>query len=135
MTTSSETRRWRRVGGWSVPVIWLLSYLLGRGALDKELHLGPPWLRVTAALLPVVPTIALMLFVVRGIRSLDELHRRVHLEALAIAYPLAIVLLMTLGLLQLAIDLPMEDWSYRHVWIYLPLFYLAGLTLAWRRYR
>ena len=31
---------------------------------------------------------------------------------------------MTLGLLQLAIDLPPEDWSYRHVWAYLPLLLL-----------
>jgi hypothetical protein len=49
--------------------------------------------------------------------------------------PNAPVQLMTLGLLQLAVELPVEDWSYRHVWIYLPLFYFAGLGLAWRRYK
>lgn len=66
---------------------------------------------------------------------MDELHRRVHLEALSIAYPLAILLLVTLGFLQLAIDLPPHDWSYRHVWPLLPCFYFAGLALAWRRYK
>ena len=52
-----------------------------------------------------------------------------------IAYPLAILLLVTLGFLQLAIDLPAEDWSYRHVWALLPCFYFLVLAIAWRRYR
>ena len=92
-------------------------------------------MKLTAALVPIFPTVLFLWFVVSAIRGLDELHRRVHLEALAIAYPLAILLLVTLGFLQLAIDLPAEDWSYRHVWIYLPCFYFIGLALAWRRYR
>ena len=55
-----------------------------------------------------------------------------HLEALAIAYPLAILMLVTLGFLQLAIDLSPEDWSYRHIWAFLPALYFLGLTIAWR---
>jgi hypothetical protein len=116
-----------------VSAFWVLSYLAARLAL-KELHLGPG-LRVTVALIPVVPTALFLWLVVGNIRSLDELQRRVHLEALAIAFPLAILLLWTLGLLQLAIDLPAGDWSYRHVWVYLPLFYFIGLAIAWRRYQ
>ena len=50
------------------------------------------------------------------------------------AYPLAMVLLMTLALLQRAVLLKFEDWSYAHVWIYLPIFYMAGLALARKRY-
>ena len=67
--------------------------------------------------------------------ALGELERRIHLEALAIAFPLATVLLLTLGLLDLAITLPGEDWSYRHVWYWLPILYAAGLTIAKRRYQ
>ena len=119
--------------GLPVTVFWVLSYLAARLAL-KELQLDP-WLRVTVALLPVVPTALFLWLVVANIRSLDELQRRVHLEALAIAFPLAILLLWTLGLLQLAINLPAEDWSYRHVWVYLPLFYFFGLAIASRRYQ
>jgi hypothetical protein len=104
-------------------------------ALDKELQLQPTWLRVAAALLPVVPTALFLWVFIAGIRSMDELQRRVHLEALVIAFPLAVLLLMTLGLLQLAITLPIEDWSYRHVWVYLPMFYFLGLAIAWRRYQ
>jgi len=94
-----------------------------------------PWLRVTVALLPIIPTALFLWSVVSRIRSLDELERRIHLEALAIAFPLAILLLWTLGLLQLAINLNPDDWSYRHVWVYLPLFYFIGLAIARRRYQ
>jgi hypothetical protein len=66
---------------------------------------------------------------------LDEMQRRIHLEALAIAYPLATLLLMTLGLLQRAVELPFEDWSYAHVWIYLPIFYFLGVAFTARRYQ
>ena len=71
---------------------------------------------------------------IRRIGRMDELQRRIHLEALAIALPLATLLLMTLGLLQRAISLPFEDWSYAHVWPYLPIFYLVGFFISKRRY-
>jgi hypothetical protein len=65
------------------------------------------------------------------VRRMDELHLRVQLEALAIAFPFAIVFLMLLGLFGQALNLADE----RHVWHYLPMFYFLGLALAWRRYR
>lgn len=133
MKTMPQLARRSLYLGLPVTAFWVLSYLGARLAL-KELQLDP-WLRVTVALLPVVPTALFLWLVVANIRSLDELQRRVHLEALAIAFPLAILLLWTLGLLQLAINLPAEDWSYRHVWVYLPLFYFLGLAIAWRRYQ
>ena len=69
-------------------------------------------LKVAAALIPV-PIFALFLVLfIRLIRTMDELERRIQLEALAIAYPLTVLLLMTLGLLQRAVHLKFEDWSY-----------------------
>lgn len=70
----------------------------------------------------------------RSVRAADEFERRIHFEALAVAFPLAILLLMTLALMQRAVELTFEDWSYAHVWIYLPVFYLLALVLARRRY-
>jgi hypothetical protein len=136
MNPSTTTRSQRRdlLFGWTVIILWILIFLGARLVLDKDLELAP-WIKVTAALVPIIPTAFFLWFIVSAIRGLDELHRQVHLEALAIAYPLAILLLMTLGLLELAIPLSREDWSYRHVWIYLPFFYGIGLTIAWRRYR
>jgi hypothetical protein len=117
----------------TVTALWVATYLVARLAL-KELQLDPR-LRVAVALLPVVPTALFLGTVIGSVRRLDELQRRVHLEALAIAFPLSILLLWTLGLLQLAVNLPAEDWSYRHVWVFLPLLYFVGLAIAWRRYR
>jgi hypothetical protein len=116
-----------------VSAAWLVSYFAARWLLEHAAM--APWLRVAVALFPV-PFFALFLVLfIRGIRGLDELQRRIQLEALAVAFPLAVLLLMTLGLLQRAIELPFEDWSYAHVWVYLPLFYFFGICIAARRYR
>jgi hypothetical protein len=66
-------------------------------------------------------------------RELDELQLRIQLEALATAFLLTTVLLMTLGLLQRPVTLRFEDWSYLHAWAILPTLYLIGLMLANRR--
>lgn len=116
-----------------VVLLWLLTYFAARWLL-KRVEMAT-WLRVTAALMPLPPFACCLAVFIRNIRSMDEMQRRIHLEALAIAFPLTMLLLMTLGLLQRAIDLPFEDWSYLHVWYYLPLFYFTGLFYAMRRYQ
>jgi hypothetical protein len=82
----------------------------------------------------MVPFAFFLSFILAGLRSMDELQRRIQLEALAIAFPLAILFFMMLGLLELAVPLSPEDWSYRHTWIYLPLLYFIGRAIASRRY-
>jgi hypothetical protein len=122
----------------TLAAVWFVSFFVARLFLDKDYqqrHDFATWIRVCVALLPTLPTALVLWRIVHHIRDGDELDRRVHLEALAFAFPMSILLLWTLGLLQLAIKLPEEDWSYRHVWIYLPLFYFGGLAMAWRRYR
>lgn len=72
---------------------------------------------------------------VRLVRALDELQRRIQLEALAIAYPLAILLIVTLGLLErVGVSLPVGNFSYRHIWPFLIVFYFLGLAIARSRY-
>lgn len=112
---------------------WFVAYFAARVFLkDSE---AATWVRVAVALMPVPFFVATLLLLVRGIRGMDELQRRIQLEALAIAFPVTMVFLMTLGLLQRAIVLPFEDWSYLHVWVYLPAFYFVGIVVASRRYR
>ena len=113
-------------------VIWLVTFFLARVALEST-TLAPP-VRIGAALLPLPFFAAFLILFIRGVRSADELERRIQGEALAIAYPLALVMLMTLALMERAVGLSFQDWSYMHTWIYLPLFYLAGLAIARRRY-
>lgn len=113
--------------------LWLLAYFVARAVLKDSA--ASTWVRVLVALLPVPFFVATLLLFVRGIRGMDELQRRIQLEALAIAFPVTMVFLMTLGLLQRAIVLPFEDWSYLHVWAFLPAFYFGGIAIASRRYQ
>ena len=113
--------------------LWIGSYL-GAMLLLKYLPLSPP-LKVVVAVVPVIPFMFFIRRFLVHLRSLDELQRRVHFEALAYAFPITILLLMTLGLLQRANVIAAEKWSYEQVWLYLPLFYLVGLAISWRRYR
>jgi hypothetical protein len=113
-------------------ILFAITYVAAR--LLLELELATP-LAVLLALLPVPPYILWLVAAVQAIRQSDELERRIHLEALAVAYPLVLILLLTLGLLEMAVELSADDWSYRHVWAMLPVFYLGGLALARRRYQ
>jgi hypothetical protein len=138
--TMESTKPKDRSGLWLgvLAAVWLVSFLGARLLLDRDWLARTdmaPWLRVAIALVPVPVTAALLLALVRNIRRMDELQARIQLEALAVAYPLAMLLLVTLGLLQLATDLSPDDWSYRHVWPFLVMFYAAGLALAHRRYQ
>lgn len=113
--------------------VWIGAYFGARAAIPQLPT--DSWLRVGVALAPLLPTIGMLWLSWAAIRGLDELQRRVHLEALAVAFTLAIVMLWTLGLLELAITLDQDNWSYRHVWAFLPMFYFIGLAISWRRYR
>ena len=113
--------------------LWISTYFLARGFLENtELSTG---LRLFIALVPIIPFAVFLMAMLVGIREMDELHRRVHLEALAIAFPLTMLLIMLLGLIELVLPLSPDDWSYRHVWQFLPVFYFIGLAFTWKRYQ
>ena len=91
-----------------------------------ETAIEPPSLRIAIALLPVPFFVWWLWTWMKGVGRMDELERRIELEALAFAFPIAVVLLMTLGLLDLATPLNPDDWSLRHVWAMMPVLYLHG---------
>jgi uncharacterized membrane protein len=112
-----------------VGLLWICSYFVAR-AIFESAQL-PAVLRVVVALVPVLPFAGFLRLVVADLPRMDELERRVQLEALALAFPLSVILLMLLGLIGQALELTPE----RHVWYYLPACYFAGVAIAWRRYR
>jgi hypothetical protein len=122
----------KRSAALALGILWILSYASARFGL-KFLDLGTAGKLLLVAV-PVIIFAFAIEAVIGAIRTLDELDRRVHLEALAIAFPLSMLLLMALGLLELVIDLPPEDWSYRHIWPFLTIFYFVGLAFARKRY-
>lgn len=75
-----------------------------------------------------------MLFSHRSTRWAVFLLSLIQLRALAFAFPATWVLLLTLGLLELAVELPAGDLSYRHVWALMPILYFAGVLLAKRQW-
>lgn len=71
-------------------------------------HFEGPALRALLALLPVVPIAFVLRAMVRYVRGVDELQRRIELEAICIAAALVSFVYMTAGFLQTArvIDVP-----------------------------
>jgi hypothetical protein len=114
-------------------VVFVLTYFASRFLAQSSG--GATSLRVLMALAPAVPLALLLVMFARAVRSMDELHVRVNLEALAIAFPLTLILLFVLGNLELVIPLNRDDWSYRHVWSIGTALYFSALALAWRRYK
>ena len=114
-------------------IIWVVIYWIALYLLKNPETSG--LLKVAMVLLPVIPFAFFLFRFIEYLRGLDELHRRVHLEALALAFPIATLFLMTLGLIEKAGALSAKYWSYQDVWYYLPLFYLIAVAISWRRYR
>lgn len=112
--------------------LWASVYGISRGLLEMEI--AERWLRVAIALAPIPFFVRFLWMWMTGLSTMDELERRIQLEALALAFPLMAVLLMTLGLLEIAVGLNPDDWSYRHVWLMMPMLYYFSLWRAKRRY-
>lgn len=114
-------------------IVWVIIYWIALLFLKNPETPGA--LKVAMVILPAIPFAFFLFRFIGYLRSLDELHRRVHLEALALAFPIATLFLMTLGLIERAGALSSKYWSYGDVWYYLPLFYLIAVAISWRRYR
>lgn len=127
------TRRVYGVRLLTAGLLWVSIFLIARGLLALEF--GTPLIRSAIALAPVPFFIWYLVAWTRGVKQMDELERRIELEALGFAFPAALVLLMTLGLLDVAITLNPDDFSLRHVWAMLPLLYYIGLWRARARYQ
>jgi len=113
-------------------LLWVSIYLLARGLLEMAV-LAPP-LRVAIALLPLPFFVWYLWTWMKGVGEMDELQRRIELEALGFAFPSTLVFLMTVGLLDLASPLGPENFSLHQVWLMLPVLYYIGLWRAKRRY-
>ena len=123
--------------GWAILitsiVLFVGTWAVARGLL-KQNDLSQT-VRVILALLPIAPFAWMLWKFISGITSLDELQKKIQLEALAIAYPVMMVFLMTLGLLDIAVGLSYENFGLKHLWYYMPIFYFLGVFIATRRYQ
>ncbi len=107
--------------------------LIGSAAVVKFTELPPP-ARVVVALIPLPFYVALFVVAVRVTRRLDELKRRIQLEALAFAVIGMLLCTFCYGMvIQADVGAPALDWVW--VWVITVVFYIAGNLIAWRRYR
>ncbi|MBK9177901.1 MAG: hypothetical protein IPM46_16540 [Flavobacteriales bacterium] len=114
-------------------IIWVLTYLVCRIVLQK---VGvPPLPGVLLAVLPVLAFAWLVFCFFRSIATMDELERRMHLEAAVCGFTLSLALVMLLGLLGFTVRVNPDDWSHRHLMPWFVIFYLLGLVIARCKYR
>src|SRR5215213_4113486 len=76
-------------------LLWVSIYLLSRGLLELDIQSAAA--RIAIAMLPTPFFVWYLWTWMTGVASMDELERRIELEALGFAFPAAVVLLMTIG--------------------------------------
>ena len=134
--TGGTIEQTRRVYGTRLLIrglLWASVYMLSRGLL--ELLAAPPAARIAIALLPTPFFVYYLWTWMKGVSEMDELQRRIELEALGFAFPATLVFLTTLGLIEVAMTLDPGNFSLRNTWLMMPLLYYIGLWRAKRRYQ
>lgn len=113
----------------------MLAYavvLLVAMTLVNNTDAGSGW-RVPLALVPMVPLVFALFAFVRYLGRMDELQRRVQLEALAFAFGGTALLTFGYGFLQSVAGFPQVNWFA--VWPIMAVLWLAGKARADRRYK
>jgi hypothetical protein len=112
--------------------VWLFAYFLARYGMHAWAP-AAPW-DIVVASMPLVTFFWLVYEVQRILRHIDELQRRIHLEALAMAFLIVMLALMGLGLLEETprgrVTLPFRD-----LWFALLPLYAVCWLAARRHYR
>lgn len=115
-----------------VPAVFVIAYFAARAGLER---VEPGTTRALAIALAPVPVFAWLVWsFARGVRSMDELGRRIQLEALALAFPVALVVVFAAGLLELGGFEGRGNWDLPRLWPLLLLPYWFGLARANKRY-
>jgi uncharacterized membrane protein (DUF4010 family) len=113
-------------------VLFVVAYFAARAGIET-FEPRSLW-ALLSALLPVPFFAWLMWSIVRGVRGMDELERRIQLEALAIAFPFAILIAFAVGLLHLAGFHGTDNYDLPRLWPLLLLPYWFALWMSRRRY-
>ncbi len=109
-----------------VASVIFISWLLKRQELSAPVRLG-------LALIPVVAYVYCVVSYLRLVRLADELQRRIHLEALAIAFPSSVIAVLACEYLRKAGFITQFKPDYA-LMLMLALWAL-GYLIAWRRYQ
>jgi hypothetical protein len=104
----------------------LASFLLRNSTLGSAA-------RIAIALMPLPGDIALIVLVLRAVRRLDEFQKRVHFEAITVAFLSTGVAVFVCGYLQQAHIVGFLNSGV--VWAFMLIFYALGYLIAANHYR
>jgi hypothetical protein len=130
---SAETQRSTRS-----PARLLLTALLasmidfGAAWVLARVPLGPT-ARIAVALLPLPANIALLVLILRAIRRLDEFQKRIHFEAVVVAFLATGLAVFVYGYLQKAHAA--GPFNVLFIWPFMVGFYAIGYAVALRHYK
>jgi len=105
--------------------------LVGSIELLTHVDVARPW-RDLIALSPMLPATATAWVILRELRRMDELQRRIQLEALGFSFAGTAILTFSYGFLE---GLGYPRLSMFTVWPMLAVLWAIGLALARRRYQ
>ena len=89
--------------------------------------------RIAIALTPVPGNLALIVMVLRGVRKLDDFQKRIHFEAVTVAFLSTGVAVFVYGYLQKAQVVGPLNMGL--VWAFMLIFYAVGYLIAASHYR
>jgi hypothetical protein len=89
--------------------------------------------RIAVALLPLPGNVALIAMVLRGIRKLDEFQKRIHFEAVVVAFLATGVAVFVYGYLQKANAVGPLNTAF--IWAFMAVTYSAGYFIAANHYK
>jgi hypothetical protein len=105
--------------------------LFGSIELLTHVQVARPW-RDLVALSPMLPAAAMAWVMLRDLRRMDELQRRIQLEALGFSFAGTALLTFSYGFLE---GLGYARLSMFTVWPVLAVLWIVGLVMARRRYQ
>jgi hypothetical protein len=118
--------------GFGITVVTLMASVIGITLLLETQDLSMT-VRVLLALVPPIVWVFCMIFILRMLRSQDEFQQRIHLEALAVAFPSLLVTIILCEYLRKAGLF--THLKPDHVLVMMMALLGIGYFVAWRRYR
>lgn len=125
-------RESRPAVGFAVSVALLMGLVIAVSAMLERLELGAP-ARFGLAVLPVAAYVWCIASYVGLVRQADELQRRIHLEALAVAFPTTAIAVFASEYLRKAGAI--AELKPDYVLILMLALWAVGFFVAWRRYQ
>ena len=122
----------RSVARFAISISLLMVLVIGVSAALERLELATP-IRLALAALPVAAYVWCLVSYVGLVRQADELQRRIHFEALAVAFPSTAIALFAAEYLRKAGAI--SQFKPDYILMLMLVFWGIGLLLAVRRYQ